>query len=221
MKFFVSWYPGDPWYPTYDAECNMLISVTSVSRDWRVIRYSHFPKSLVIDSGGYRFANNPDERLTPKAVLKKQLQMVGNQRIQTWVCALDYPILTPTMTANEKDYCIHQTIGYAYEMIEGMRQIKPEENIVAMAIVQGYDRHSYRFCAKELKAIGFNTFGLGSLISVKSERRMMERVDAVVQEVGAAVHVFGVSNLMMVKRFRDVGVESIDSSRPRCSTRYS
>jgi hypothetical protein len=115
MRFYVSWYPGDPWYPLYDDDCAMLISVTSVSREWTLGDFAELPCYLMLDSGGYRFANVPSERPTPREVFERQLYLIEGCGIKGILCALDYPILDPDVSSNEKDRCIDQTIAYAYE----------------------------------------------------------------------------------------------------------
>ena len=115
MRFYVSWYPGDPWYPRYDDDCAMLISVASVSRVWSLNKFERAPRYLMLDSGGYRYATAPGERPNPRKIFERQLRIIEGRETKAILCALDYPILDPDASSNKKDRCIDQTIAYAYE----------------------------------------------------------------------------------------------------------
>jgi len=221
MRFYVSWYPGDPWYPLYDDDCAMLISVTSVSREWTLGDFVELPCYLMLDSGGYRFAIAPSERPTPKEVFERQLRLVEGYVIKTILCALDYPILDPEVSSNEKDRCIDQTIAYAYEFKCLMDQYQTPDHVGGLAIIQGYDVPSLVHCARELQAIGFAHYGLGSLAPLKHHREILARVGAVMEVVGPNLHVFGVSAVQTLRALRDLGVRSVDSARPAKAAMYN
>lgn len=221
MRFYVSWYPGDPWYPLYDDDCALLISVTSVSREWTLQEVTQLPCSLILDSGGYRYAIAPTERPAPKTLLEWQLRIIPDMRIPTLLCALDFPILDETLSANQKDQCIHQTIAYAYEFSSLLRQMRLPGYIEGMGVIQGYDIPSLVYCARELKAIGFTRFGLGSLAPLKHHKEIMARVQAVVEVVGANLHIFGIGAIQTLRALRDCGVDSVDSARPAKAAMYN
>ncbi|MCI0563368.1 MAG: hypothetical protein MN733_33245, partial [Nitrososphaera sp.] len=153
MDFYVSWYLGDPCYPQYDNDCSVLVSITSVARDWTISNFPQLPERLLIDSGGYRFAIAPNEALTPRQVLQRQLALLGEASIPTIICARDYPILDSSLSSREKDQCITQTIAFAYELKNLLEQKSISPHITPMAIVQGYDADSLAYCAEELRAI--------------------------------------------------------------------
>lgn len=222
MKFYVSWYPGDPWYPDYDPNCHVLVSVSSVSQFWKLGKYKRLPKSIILDSGGYRYAKNPNERLIPRDVLVKQLKMLGSSGVKAFVCALDYPILDPSMPSNEKDRCISQTLAYAYEMKAHLEKLRIQETIRPMAIIQGYDEGSLQYCTHEVKNIGFQNFGLGSLLAaMNNQKELLGRVKTVVNEIGGGLHVFGISNVSTLKILNGTGVSSVDSARPAKAAMYN
>lgn len=221
MDFYVSWYPGDPDYPRYDNECNLLISITSVARDWTVSQLSALPRRLLIDSGGYRFAIAPDEALSPRQVLNRQLDMLADVEIQSIICASDRPVLGIS-TSNMRDRQISQTIAYAYEFKNLIAQKGLPAHITPMAIIQGYDADSVGFCAQELKLIGFPLYGIGSLAALKQRLPIMHRVSAATQVVNATqVHVFGVSGVQTVCSLRQMQVNSIDSARAAKAAAYN
>ncbi len=222
MDFFASWYPGDLWVPDYDPNCRMLISTSSVSQYWRLDRYKNLPITLIIDSGGFRYASRPDKRLFPQEVLTKQISMIRGQDLKIFLCALDHPIFDPALSSNEKDRRISQTIAYAYEMKAQFEKLSLDSNIQPMAIVQGYDVASLKFCAHELKSIGFSWYGLGSLLAVKqNESALIQRVEAVIDQVGTNLHIFGISSISTIRKLRQLGVTSFDSARPAKSAMYN
>jgi 7-cyano-7-deazaguanine tRNA-ribosyltransferase len=222
VDFYVSWYLGDPFYPVHDDDCALLVSITSVARDWTIGRFPQPPKRLMIDSGGYRFAVAPQEALSPAQVLQRQLDLVDGATIPTIVCARDYPILDKSLSSSEKDQCITQTIAYAYEMKKLVERDGLPENVTPLAVIQGYDVDSLLYCAKELMAIDFPLYGIGSLAGLRQHQLIMERVMAVGKLVGTEkLHIFGVSVIQTVRAFRKMGIHSIDSARPAKSAAFN
>jgi hypothetical protein len=151
MDFYVSWYPGDPDYPRHDDDCAMLISVTSVARDWSLSQFKILPRRLIIDSGGYRYAIAPQESISPPALFKRQLGILNQAPIEAIICARDYPVLDALLTSNQKDYCITQTIAYAYEFKQLTKKHCLPSHWRTMAIIQGYDEDSLIYCANGVK----------------------------------------------------------------------
>lgn len=222
MDFYVSWYPGDPDYPQYDDDCAMLVSVTSVSGEWSLDQFSTPPRRLIIDSGGYRYAIAPQEALSPTELFKRQLAILGECQVEAILCARDYPILDPSATSNQKDYCITQTIAYAYEFKQLTKKQSLSSQLRTMAIIQGYDEDSLIYCANELKHIGFDLYGIGSMAVLKRHEPIMARVEAVASVIGVdRLHIFGVSVISAARDFRKMGIHSIDSARPAKAAAYN
>jgi tRNA-guanine family transglycosylase len=222
MDFYVSWYPGDPDYPGYDNDCAMLVSVPSVSREWSLDQFTTPPRRLIIDSGGYRYAIAPQEQLTPTHLFKRQLAILGQTQVEAVLCARDYPILDTSVTSNKKDYCITQTIAYAYEFKQLTKKQRLASHLRTMAIIQGYDEDSLVYCANELKHIGFDLYGIGSMAVLKRHEPIMARVEAVTSVIGAdRLHIFGVSVISAARAFRKMGIHSIDSARPAKAAAYN
>ncbi len=221
MRFYVSWYPGDPWYPLYDDDCAMLISITSVSREWTLDDLPEPPSYLMLDSGGYRYAIAPGERPTPRKVFERQLRIIKDHQIETTLCALDYPILDPNVSSNEKDRCIDQTIAYAHEFKALMDRHQLPDHVQGIAVIQGYDVPSLVYCARELETIGFTRYGLGSLAPLKYYREILKRVEAVMEVVGSNLHIFGVGCIQALHALRDLKVCSVDSARPAKAAMYN
>ncbi len=93
MQFYASWYTGDPNYAAYDPDASMLISVTSVSRVWRLTKLDPVPKHLIIDSGGFRYAMTESKPPSPRQVFQQQLDLIDNVDQKITLCALDHPML--------------------------------------------------------------------------------------------------------------------------------
>lgn len=221
MRFYVSWYPGDPWYPLHDDDCAMLISAASVSREWTLGDFPKPPCYLMLDSGGYRYTIAPDERPTPREVFERQLRIIENHEVETILCALDYPILDPDVSSNGKDRCIDQTIAYAYEFKWLMDRYQPPDYVEGMAVIQGYDVPSLVYCARQLQAIGFARYGVGSLAPLKHHREILARVEAVMEVVSPNLHVFGVGAIRTLHALRHLGMCSVDSARPAKAAMYN
>jgi 7-cyano-7-deazaguanine tRNA-ribosyltransferase len=246
MDFFVSWYQGDAYYPSYDDNCSLLISITSVSQNWTIQSLPKLPRRLLIDSGGFHLISashiprnmlsssakkssevlhtREDEllRILPQRILDRQLAILGGENIPTIVCALDYPILDADLNWQEKEKRITQTIAFACELKNLIAQQGLQDHVTPMAIIQGYDIDSLKYCAHELSSIGFPLYGLGSLAPLKRHALIMERVQAVTSIIGAEkLHIFGVSVIETVQALRDMGIHSIDSARPAKSAAYN
>jgi 7-cyano-7-deazaguanine tRNA-ribosyltransferase len=222
MHFYVSWYPGDPFYPLFDDECCLLISISSVPNIWTIERFPRYPIRLLIDSGGYRFALSPKEALSPKDVFYKQLSIIGDIHVPTIICARDFPILNHLLTSNQKDALITNTIAFAYEFKNLLMKKNLNGLITPMAIVQGYDENSLQYCAHELKNIGFEFYGIGSLAAMRHSERIMQRLRIVSSILGPKnLHVFGVSAIETIQKMKELGIHSIDSARPAKAAAYN
>lgn len=222
MRFYVSWYPGDPDYPLYDDDCAMLVSITSVARNWNITRWPKLPRRLIIDSGGYRYAMFPQEAIPPTELYQRQLKLLNNAPVDTLICARDYPILDSTMSINKKDTCITQTIAYAYELNALISQYPLPQQCKTLAIIQGYDTDSLVYCAKALQAIGFDYYGIGSLAVLRHHTKIMKRVEAVVSVLGVEkLHIFGVTAIKTAQTLHAMGINSLDSSRPAKAAMYN
>lgn len=222
MDFYVSWYPGDPLYPSYDPDCALLVSITSVARDWTIDHLPQLPQKLLIDSGGFRFAIAPAEALSPAQVLERQIRLLNGAKIPTIVCARDYPILDKSLSISEKDKRITQTIAFAYELKMLVEQSNLTEQITPLAVIQGDDTNALTYCAQELQAIGFPMYGLGSLAGLRRHSLIMERVRAVVDIVGPGkLHIFGVGVVQTAQALHRMGIFSMDSSRPAKAAAYN
>ena len=222
MKFYVSWYPGDPYYPFYDSDCSLLVSISSISREWNIKHFPKLPHHLMVDSGGYRYAMKSKGEYLPKKSFERQLAIISDTGIPSIICALDYPLINVGPDSNEKDRNIHQTIALAYELKNLIIQKNLSTNIIPMGIIQGDSPETVHHCAYELRAIGFPVYGLGSMAFLNSHRLILERVKAVISIIGVEkLHIFGISAVKTVLSLRNMGIHSIDSAKAAKAAAYN
>ena len=221
MRFYVSWYHGDPLYQCYDDECSMLISPTSVASDWTLRRLPALPRRVMIDSGGYRYMSVHHGLPTPKEVFEQQLSMVDDTGVPATLCALDFPMAERGLSSKERDRRLTQTLSYAYDFRRLIDLHGLDDKVGYMAIVQGYDVPSLIACAREYKAMGFTSYGVGSLVGLYAFQEIVDRVKAVVSVVGEGVHVFGLSSTRTIRALARIGAASVDSSCPVKSAAYN
>jgi 7-cyano-7-deazaguanine tRNA-ribosyltransferase len=221
MRFFISWYPGDPNYAEQDADCAMLISVTSVPRIWRLSHFSPAPKYIMIDSGGFRYAMTGTSPPSPKAVFAQQMAIIEDIDYSVSLCALDYPVLPDRLSLIEQDRAIHRTLANAYEFKQLTENHPRRGQIIQMAIVQGHDLSTLKRCARELQAIGFDHYGIGSMAHLYKPQEIIARIQAVSDVLGQGIHIFGVSGIRAIKAMQQAGVQSMDSTTPVTGAKYN
>jgi len=183
----------------------------------------------MIDSGSYSYISNQLPLPTPKTIFKRQLAIIAHSNIPTTICAVDMPILNKLMSLTEKSRAIDRTIANAWELktllaeyYNSDRIDKHEQHkIDTLAIVQGYDLSTLRYCARQLAAMGHTRFGLGSMAHIYNTQEIVKRVEAVQSIVGNAIHIFGVSAIETMKSLRVLGITSVDSARPIKAAMYN
>jgi 7-cyano-7-deazaguanine tRNA-ribosyltransferase len=223
MDFYISWYPGDPYYSQYDTNCALLVSITSVARDWTIRAFPRLPAKLMVDSGGYRFAVAPEEAMDALRVFQRQLEILDGAEIPTVVCARDFPTLERDATVAARDRRITETIAFAYELKNLIEKTGDLPTcVIPMGVIQGHDVDSLRYCAAELKAIGFPLYGVGSLAALRRHDLIIERIEAVTDLVPPRqLHVFGVSVIRTLRALQEMGIRSFDSARPAKAAAYN
>ena len=209
-------YHGYFWLPIAT-----LISVTSVSRVWRLTKLDPVPKHLIIDSGGFRYAMTESKPPSPRQVFQQQLDLIDNVDQKITLCALDHPMLPGRLSPIKQDRAIHRTIANAYEFKRLTEDHPKRENIWQMAVVQGYDIPSLLRCARELRTIGFDRYGIGSMAQLFQPEEIIARIQAVADILGQGLHVFGVSGVSLIQKMRQAGATSIDSTTPVTSAKYN
>jgi 7-cyano-7-deazaguanine tRNA-ribosyltransferase len=222
MDFYVSWSHSDPLYQLYDERCSMLISPTAVSSIWQLNRFPRLPHQIMLDSGSYSYITNRLPLPSPKEAFNRQIAVLGNSDIPSIICAVDKPMLGKSLSLTQRNQAIDKTIANAWELkvlmaeyyIRSSTGKQTYKRIEPLAIIQGYDIPTLRYCARQLVAIGYSRFGIGSIAHLYHSEEIVRRVEAVQSIVGASVHVFGVSAIETMKRLKELGVTSVDSARP-------
>lgn len=218
MDFYVSWSHSDPLYQLYDRSCSMLISATGVSGTWHLDRFPRLPVQIILDSGSYTYVANRLPLPTPRDVFHRQLAILGNSELPALICAVDRPMLDRSLSLTQRNQAIDKTIANAWELKILMAAYNSSgagrSLVEPLAVIQGYDIPTLRYCARQLVDLGYTRFGVGSLAHLYHSGEIVRRVEAVQAVVGAGVHVFGVSAVETMKKLRACGVASVDSARP-------
>lgn len=222
MDFYVSWSHSDPLYQLYDRQCSMLISTVAVSNIWQLTRFHQLPYQVMLDSGSYSHIANHLPLPTPRNVFNRQLAILADSDVPAIICAVDRPILEKTLSLTERNRAIDRTIANAWELKTLMAEYYKRDSsdkrrrhpVEPLAIIQGYDVVSIKYCARQLFEIGYTRFGIGSMAHLYRTEEIVRRVEVVQSVVGDSVHVFGVSGIETMKRLNELNVASVDSARP-------
>ncbi len=222
MDFYVSWSHSDPLYQLYDKQCSMLISIMNVTQVWNLSRFPLLPHQIMLDSGSYSYVSNQLPLPTPREVFQRQLAIIADTDVPTVICAVDKPILSRTLSLTERNQAIDKTIANAWELKVLMAEYyksgefdKQRVHLIKpLAIVQGYDIPTLKYCAKQLLALGYTLFGIGSMAHLYDTEEIVKRVKVVQSLVGPKVHIFGVTAIETLKILNEIGVASVDSARP-------
>lgn len=194
----------------------------AISNTWQLTRFPILPYQIMLDSGSYTYVANRQPLPKPKDVFKRQLAILAGTDIPSIICAVDKPILDKSLTLTERNQAIEKTIANAWElkvlMAEYYKNSTSDKHrinpIEPLAIVHGYDAATIKYCAKQLLALGYTRFGIGSMAHLYDTKEIVKRVEIVQSIVGQSVHIFGVSAIETMKRLNEMGIASVDSSRP-------
>lgn len=211
MEIVFSWAHSDPFYPYTIPECGLLVSVPNVSGVWTARRFPMRPRSLMIDSGGYQILRG--EELAVHATLQRQVDMVADAP-HAVICVLDAPLPKVRLSVRERHERLEKTIANAHAYHEFAREYGPDRRWELLAVIQGDDRESIRFCAEELARIGFDRYGVGGLAPLYHTKEILRRVGTAMDVVGHDLHVFGVAGLATMRELGQLGVRSVDTARP-------
>lgn len=222
MDFYVSWSHSDPLYQLYDKQCSMLISTVAVSSIWQLSRFPQLPYRVMLDSGSYSYIAHHLPLPTPRNVFNRQRAILADSNVPTIICAVDRPMLEKSLSLTERNRAIDRTIANAWELKTLMAEYDKNSTfdkrechpIEPLAIIQGYDVASIKYCARQLFEMEYTRFGIGSMAHLYHTEEIVKRVEVVQSVVGPSVHVFGVSAIETMKRLNELGVTSVDSARP-------
>jgi tRNA-guanine family transglycosylase len=211
MEIVFSWAHSDPYYPRSVPPCGLLVSVPNVSSVWTARRLPGMPALLMIDSGGYQTRGAGVPR--PYATFTRQVDMAADHPRAT-LCVLDAALPRGHVSARERHERVERTIANAHAYWRYAQESDTSRSRDLMAIVQGNDPESLRYCAEELCRIGFIRFGVGGLAPLYHTAEIVRRVLAVSDIVGSDLHVFGVSAIATMRELARLGIRSVDTARP-------
>lgn len=218
MDVFFAWAHSDPYYHAVVPHCGMLVSVPNVSSVWTVRRFPNLPARLMIDSGGYQALKG--ETPSVRSTFLRQVEMAAGVP-GTLFCALDAPLPKGGLAPRERYARVERTIANAYAYKALAAELSPALPGQLLAIIQGDDLASIRYCAEELARIGFARYGLGSLAMLYNPQEIVRRVTAALDIVGPNLHVFGVSATSTMRELAHMGVGSVDTARPMHAAVYN
>ena len=168
---------------------------------------SLFQNATVKEVGGLGVLETTNGEVTdtlhPRDVLEFQ------ERHADVAFTLDFPI-PPSMDVGEARRRNKLTVANARWAIGNRRR----KDMLLFACVQGWDVESYRSCAIEYAALGFDGIAIGGLVPrVSNFAGVLAIVDAVRAEVpDKPLHVFGLGKPGIVEVLFKHGVQSVDSS---------
>lgn len=216
MNFFISWTRSDPIFCEFFDDCNMLISPINATNNFNLGKWNTQPNQVIIDSSAFYFLSNSTDLPTQEVIFEKQMRIIKGAKCPVTICPLDHPINPKKSNTLSTFLAIEKTLGNTYEFLNlCLRYETDKRNIDKMGVIQGNDRNSIHFCAKELKKMGFEKFGLGSLAALFNHAEITDRIEYASEIVGGDnLHVFGISRLDIVPKLNNLRIQSIDSTRP-------
>ncbi|WP_312474722.1 queuine tRNA-ribosyltransferase [Neobacillus sp.] len=213
MDFYISWSHSDAIFCDYYEECCMLISAIPDNK-YGVKKFQRKPKKLIIDSGALFYSKNP-EKFKLRDILDIQKFIIDSapRDIPIKLVHLDEPLLNKN-TLSEKFCSVEKTLFNAYEYVDLISKSNLPENVELMGVIQGFDIPSTIYCIHELRKLGFNSFGLGSMLA-RSPLEQIHYMKSVTEIVGShKLHIFGVTGIQQIKEMAKLKIASFDSSRP-------
>ncbi|MEH7238848.1 tRNA-guanine transglycosylase [Bacillus sp. JJ1562] len=213
MDFYISWSHSDAIFCEYFDNCCMLISAVPDNKNG-IRKFRKNPKKLIIDSGALFYSKNPG-KYKLRDILDTQFYIIDSAPLDMPIqlVHLDEPLLEKR-TLSDKFSAVEKTLFNAYEYVNLLQKYDPPPNVSLMGVIQGYDFPSITFSIHELKKLGFERFGLGSMLA-RSPAEQIDYINFVTDIVSAKnLHIFGVTGINQMKEMAKLKLASFDSSRP-------
>lgn len=219
MDFYISWSHSDAPYTDYFPECPMLIS-SLIDNRGVLKRINKKPKKIIIDCGSvYHAKQNKRPQLTE--IFDNQMSLLEDcsQDAKITLVHFDEPMLNKN-NLSERYNAMERTLFNAYEYLHIFKSKKIGGLATCMGVIQGYDQPSIIHSALELKKMGYNFFGVGSLLA-KGQADQIRFIQYAAEIVGSSnLHVFGVTGIRQMNSMIKLGVASFDSSRPTMAAAF-
>ncbi|MGG3471324.1 queuine tRNA-ribosyltransferase [Neobacillus pocheonensis] len=213
MDFYISWSHSDAIFCDYFDECCMLISAVPDNKHG-LKKFKKKPQKLIIDSGALFYSKNPGKyKLRDILEIQKYIIDSAPSDIPIKLVHLDEPLLNKK-TLSDKYSSVEKTLFNAYEYVNCMSKSNLPNNVSLMGVIQGFDMPSTKYCIHELKKMGYQNFGLGSMLA-RSPVEQIKYMKSVIEIVGPEhLHIFGVTGIQQIKEMARFNILSFDSSRP-------
>ncbi|MGY5484119.1 queuine tRNA-ribosyltransferase [Paenibacillus sp. ALE2] len=218
MQFYVGWSHSDAIFTDYFPDCSILVSAVPDNRG-TLGRFKIKPKKIILDCGSVYYVKKKT-RPSLKDIFKIQVSFLESSDPQeAYMVHFDEPMLNKT-TLSERYMSMEKTLFNAYEYLSLFSAQRFPKYVQPMGVIQGYDRASIEFSAKELVRIGYRAFGIGSLLAL-NQSKQIEMIRYAANIVGPAnLHVFGVTGIPQMHAMVDIGVRSFDSTRPTMAAAF-
>lgn len=177
-------------------------------------KFNKKPRKLIIDSGALFYSKNPG-KYKVRDILDTQFYIIDSAPpdIPIQLVHLDEPLLNKP-TLSDKFSAVEKTLFNAYEYVNLLQRYELPPNVSLMGVIQGYDFPSITYSIHELGKLGFNRFGLGSMLA-RSPVEQINYINYVAGIVGAEnLHIFGVTGINQMREMAKLKLASFDSSRP-------
>ena len=223
MEFYISWSHSDPIYSNYFSNSNFLISPANVNANFNMTDWKKNPEHVLIDSSAYYYLSHNKKLPTQKEIFKKQINLINTIKCPVSICHLDNPINNDNQSQAKIYSRIERTLSNAYEFTYLFSKYNLNQNnkINKLGVIQGTNKLSIEFCANELKKMGFEKFGLGSLAQLYNPNEIISRIKIASEIVGGEnLHIFGISRIDIIEKLNNLNVKSLDSTRPIMAAIY-
>lgn len=213
MDFFISWSHSDPNYSTFMPGVNLLVSPSGVSQTWNASHFPVQPQKMIVDSGAFALINQ-EKNWSAKEIFSRQINMLQESTLPTWIGHFDYPIPPSCDSHSEVARRIEMTLVHAYEFANLVAKANLPAHIKTLGVIQGNSYESIRFCSHEMSRLKFDLYGIGSLALLYNPQSILERIMGAIEVIGNNLHVFGVSSIPVLEQLIRMKITSCDSSRP-------
>ncbi|ADO54196.1 queuine tRNA-ribosyltransferase [Paenibacillus polymyxa] len=218
MQFYVGWSHSDAIFTDYYPDCSILVSAVPDNKG-TIGRFKTKPKKLILDCGSVYYVKQ-ETRPSLKDIFQIQISFLEScDPYEAYMVHFDEPMLNKT-SLSERYMAMEKTLFNAYEYMNLFNSKNFPRHVVPMGVIQGYDRASIEFSAKELSRIGYRSFGIGSLLS-QNQNKQIEMINYAADIVGSSnLHVFGVTGVPQMQAMINIGVKSFDSTRPTMAAAF-
>lgn len=215
----MGWSHSDAFFCDYFADCPILISALPDNKGG-IRRFKTKPQKLILDCGSVFYVKQKS-RPPLKEIFNNQMAFIEDCAPETSVQMVhfDEPMLNKS-TLSDRYMAMERTLFNAYEYLNVFHTNRLSTSVLPMGVIQGFDQASIEYSAYELAKMGYEKFGIGSLL-FKHHLKQIEMIKHAADIVGSSnLHVFGVTGITQMHAMADIGVSSFDSTRPTMAAAF-